>query len=98
MRSATCRAALPPAVPPGSTRSTTAPPTAGSLRAAGSETGPRASGPHAGDARGPIGLRSAFEMLLQARHQLDEIAWAEAVVELVDQDVLPGVAAGRGRA
>ena len=37
-------------------------------------------------------------MLLQARHQLDEIARAEAVVELVHEDVLPGVAAGAGRA
>src|SRR6202011_5420756 len=36
-------------------------------------------------------------MLLQARHQLDEIARAEAVVELVDEDPLPGVAAGAGR-
>src|SRR5713101_3676601 len=37
-------------------------------------------------------------MLLQARHQLDEIARTEAVIELVDEDPLPGVAAGRGRA
>src|SRR5437868_5878325 len=37
-------------------------------------------------------------MLLQARHQLDEIARAEAVVELVDEDPLPGVAAGARRA
>src|SRR5579862_2238589 len=35
-------------------------------------------------------------MLLQARHQLDEIARAKAVVELVDEDPLPGVAAGAG--
>src|SRR6266699_5312448 len=37
-------------------------------------------------------------MLLQARHQLDEVAGAEAIVELVDEDPLPGVAAGAGRA
>src|ERR1700731_5241255 len=37
-------------------------------------------------------------MLLQARHQLDEIARAEAVVELVDEDALPGVATGARRA
>src|SRR4051794_24622657 len=36
-------------------------------------------------------------MLLQARHQLDEIARAEAVVELVHEDAFPGVAAGAGR-
>src|SRR6516164_8974734 len=37
-------------------------------------------------------------MLLQPGHQLDEIARAEAVVELVHEDALPGVAAGAGRA
>jgi hypothetical protein len=37
-------------------------------------------------------------MFLQARHRLDEIARAEAVVELVDDDALPGVAAGARRA
>src|ERR1700730_12375468 len=37
-------------------------------------------------------------MLLQARHQLDEIAGAEAVVELVDENALPSVAAGARRA
>src|SRR5579862_94105 len=37
-------------------------------------------------------------MLVEARHQLDEIAGAEAVVELVPQNVLPGIAAGAGRA
>src|SRR5436309_14419581 len=36
-------------------------------------------------------------MLLQSGHQLDEIAGAEAVVELVDEDALPGVAAGARR-
>src|SRR5690349_14708921 len=36
-------------------------------------------------------------VLLQPRHQLDEVAGAEAVVELVDQDVLPCVAAGARR-
>src|SRR6516162_2262034 len=38
-----------------------------------------------------------LEMLLQPRHQLDEVARAEAVVELVHEDALPGVAAGAGR-
>src|SRR5580704_11152061 len=37
---------------------------------------------------------SALEMFLQPRHQLDEVARAEAVVELVDEDAFPGVAAG----
>src|SRR5436309_11526851 len=37
-------------------------------------------------------------MLLQAGHQLDEVAGAEAVVELVDEDALPGVPAGARRA
>jgi hypothetical protein len=36
-------------------------------------------------------------MLLQPQHQLDQIARAEAVVELVAQNVFPGVAAGAGR-
>src|SRR5262249_14158634 len=35
---------------------------------------------------------------LQPRHQLDEIARPEAVVELVHQDAVPAVAAGAGRA
>jgi hypothetical protein len=35
-------------------------------------------------------------MLLQPRHQLDEVARAEAVVELVDEDALPGVAHALG--
>src|SRR6516165_1334802 len=39
-----------------------------------------------------------LQMLLQPRHQLDEVARAEAVVELVHEDALPGVAAGAGRA
>src|SRR5262249_1774623 len=39
-----------------------------------------------------------LEMLLQARHQLDEVARAVAVVELVDEDALPAIAAGAGRA
>src|SRR5690242_1200746 len=37
-------------------------------------------------------------MLLQARHQLDEVARAKTVVELVGEDALPGVAAGARRA
>src|SRR5438094_8119366 len=36
-------------------------------------------------------------MLLQPGHQLDEVAGAEAVVELVDKNALPSVAAGAGR-
>src|SRR6266446_10129153 len=43
------------------------------------------------------GSLSGFQMFLQARHQLDEIARPETVVELVDEDALPGVAAGAGR-
>src|SRR6516165_1814143 len=35
-----------------------------------------------------------LQMLLQPRHQLDEVARAEAVVELMHEDALPGVAAG----
>src|SRR5688572_25599810 len=36
-------------------------------------------------------------MLLQTRHQLDEVAGPEAVVELMDEDVVPGVLAGAWR-
>src|SRR5204862_7790167 len=44
-------------------------------------------------------LTGLFRLVfLQSRHQLDEIARAEAVVELVDEDALPGIAAGAGRA
>src|SRR6516225_7817641 len=39
-----------------------------------------------------------LQMLLQPLHQLDEVARAEAVVELVHEDALPGVAARAGRA
>src|SRR5262249_21763370 len=39
----------------------------------------------------------ALQMLLQAGHQLDEVARAEAVVELGPEDALPGIAAGAGR-
>src|SRR5262245_47061659 len=49
----------------------------------------------------PAGVRrsSTFAaVLLQARHDLDEVAGAVAVVELVHQDAVPGVAAGAGRA
>ena len=37
-------------------------------------------------------------MLVQARHDLDEIAGPVAVVELVHQDIVPAVAAGAGGA
>src|SRR5580693_5971356 len=37
-------------------------------------------------------------MLLQPGHQLDEVARPEAIVELVHEDALPGVAAGARRA
>src|SRR3984893_9238500 len=44
-------------------------------------------------------LRScSCQVFLQARHQLDEIARAEAIVELVDEDAFPGVATGARRA
>src|SRR5579883_3481876 len=50
----------------------------------------------------PIGAGSiagsGLEMLLEPRHQLDEIAGAVAIVELVLDDVFPAVAAGAGRA
>src|SRR5690349_8191710 len=39
-----------------------------------------------------------LQMLLKARHELDEVARAVPVVELVADDVLPAVAAGAGRA
>ena len=41
---------------------------------------------------------SAPPMLLQPRHDLDEVAGPVAVVELPLEDVVPGVAAGAGRA
>src|SRR5258708_3950766 len=37
-------------------------------------------------------------MLLQTGHQLDEVARSETVVELVDENAFPGVAAGTRRA
>ncbi len=37
-------------------------------------------------------------MLVEAGHDLDEVAGAVAVVELVQQDAVPGVLAGAGRA
>jgi hypothetical protein len=36
-------------------------------------------------------------VLVEARHDLDEVARAVAVVELVHQDLVPGVAACRTR-
>src|SRR5688500_13642792 len=39
-----------------------------------------------------------LEMLVQPRHQLDQVAGAQAVVELELQDLLPAVAGGAGRA
>src|SRR5260370_9945892 len=53
--------------------------------------------PIAGSSRA-AGFDSAFEMFLQPRHQLDEIARTKAVVELVDEDAFPDVAAGPRRA
>src|SRR5438067_5653334 len=43
-------------------------------------------------------LLFGLQVLLQPRHQFDEIAGAEAVVELVNEDAFPGVAAGARRA
>src|SRR5438128_451603 len=54
---------------------------------------PIAASPRSGGFDPPLPL----QVLLQARHQLDEIARAEAVVELMDEDPLPSVAAGAGR-
>src|SRR5438552_7801696 len=47
--------------------------------------------------RRPLRLPPA-QVLVEARHDLDEIAGAVAVVELVQQNFVPGVAAGAGRA
>src|SRR5882724_7626039 len=52
---------------------------------------PIAASPPAGDSE------SEVQMLLQAGHQLDEIAWAKAVVELVHENAFPSVAAGARR-
>ena len=38
------------------------------------------------------------QMLVEPRHDLDEIAGPVAVIELVHEDLVPGVAAGAGRA
>src|SRR5262245_22568582 len=50
--------------------------------------------------RGPL-LRAAAlhprHVLQEPRHELDEVAWAETVVELMHEDVIPGVATGAGR-
>src|SRR5262249_660116 len=40
----------------------------------------------------------AAQMLLEARHDLDEIAGTVAIVELMQEDLIPGVATGAGRA
>src|SRR3954452_11012263 len=47
--------------------------------------------------RRALGLRPA-QMLVQPRHDLDEIAGPRAVIELVRQDAVPAVAAGGRRA
>src|SRR5437764_10509769 len=38
-----------------------------------------------------------LQMLLQAGHQLNEVAGTETIIKLVDQDAVPGVATGAGR-
>src|SRR5579885_2783134 len=43
-------------------------------------------------------VSTGFEVLLEARHQLDEVARAVAIVELMDENALPAVAARTGRA
>jgi hypothetical protein len=45
-----------------------------------------------------VGSELALQMLLQPGHQFDKVAGAKAVVELVHENALPGVAAGAGRA
>src|SRR5258708_17697014 len=40
----------------------------------------------------------AAQMLIEPRHDLDEIAWPVTIIELVHQNVVPGVAAGARRA
>src|SRR6266851_3131554 len=67
-----------------------------SVLSSGSKTSTTAR-PIAGSLRA-AGSELVLQMLLQPRHQLDEIAGTEAVVELVDEDPVPGVAAGAGRA
>src|SRR5215471_11731019 len=47
--------------------------------------------------RGALSFGSA-QMLVEPRHDLDEIARAVAVIELVHEDLVPGVLAGAGRA
>ena len=42
--------------------------------------------------------RPLFQMLLQPRHQLDEIAGLVAAVQLEFQDAVPGILAGAGGA
>src|SRR5690606_22186233 len=41
---------------------------------------------------------AALQVLVEPRHDLDEVAWHVAVVELRLEDAVPGVAAGAGRA
>src|SRR6202042_842139 len=48
------------------------------------------------DAR-PAGLRPP-QMLVKPRHDLDEIARPETIIELMHQNLVPGVLAGAGRA
>src|SRR5882672_6392076 len=43
-------------------------------------------------------LRTGLQMLLQPRHQLDQVAGPEAAVELPFENIVPAVAAGAGRA
>src|SRR6266700_7088461 len=49
-------------------------------------------------ARRSIPRLAATQMLIQARHDLDEVARAIAIVELMHEDLVPGIAAGAGRA
>src|ERR671936_927113 len=44
------------------------------------------------------GSSSGFQVFPQPRHQLDEVAGAKAVVELVHENVFPSVPAGARRA
>src|SRR6185437_13521932 len=40
----------------------------------------------------------APQVLVEARHDLDEVARAIAIIELMDEDLVPGVTTGAGRA
>src|SRR5260370_21467804 len=44
------------------------------------------------------GVLADLQMLLEPGHELDQVAGAKTVVELVDENAVPGIAAGARRA